>query len=55
MNVPLIIRPVPQRQHPETEMELFQRMAEQHEFERRLKRREERRARLRSLVQRKAA
>jgi hypothetical protein len=56
MNPPLIIFPTPPKRHfPETEMEHFQRLAQVHEFDRRMQRREARRARLRSLIQRKAA
>lgn len=56
MNAPLIILPTPPERHfPETEMEHFQRLAQMHEFDLRMQRREARRARLRSLIQRKAA
>ncbi len=56
MNAPLIILPTPPKRHfPETEMEHFQRLAQLAEFDRRMQRRDARRARLRWLIQRKAA
>jgi hypothetical protein len=55
MNMPLIPIHTPERHHPETEIEHFQRLAQMHEFEQRMKRREERRARIRALLHRQAA
>jgi hypothetical protein len=55
MNAPLLILPTPAtRQFRETEIEHFQRVAFEQQFEMRRRRREARRARLRSLIQRAA-
>jgi hypothetical protein len=56
MNAPLLILPVPStREFPETELEHFQRIAYEQQFEMRRQRREARKARVRSLVHRAAA
>jgi hypothetical protein len=56
MKAPPIIFPAPPRQHfAETEMHHFERLAQLYRIDRRARRREARRERLRALVHRKAA
>jgi hypothetical protein len=55
MNVPIVIHPVREHPHRETEFEYLKREALNKDFERRLQRREARRARVSSLLHRHAA
>ncbi len=55
MNVPIVIHPMREHPHRETEVEYLKREALNRDFEQRLARREARRARISSLLHRHAA
>jgi hypothetical protein len=55
MNVPIVVHPVREHPHRETELEYLKREALNKDFERRLQRREARRSRVSSLLHRHAA